>query len=270
MIQSSATSSPPPQPSPTTGEGEADDRKQALLEHFGELKKRLIICLAVFLATTALCYSFAPEIYRFLVAPLAQNMAGDDARRMIYTGLTEAFFTYLKLAVFGGVCLAFPVFAWQVYGFLKPGLYKNERGLVVPYLIAAPLMFIAGAAFCYYFIFPTAWHFFLGFETRGAGGSLPIQLEAKVSEYLSLVTHLILAFGFSFQLPVLMVLLTQAGLAKSTTFAKGRRYAIVGIVAVAAVITPPDLFSQIALSIPLYVLYEIAIACARLVEKKKE
>jgi sec-independent protein translocase protein TatC len=243
------------------------DRKQALLEHFRELKKRLIVCLVVFLVAAGVCYVYAPAIYQFLVAPLAENVA-DEGRRMIYTGLTEAFFTYLKLAVFGGLCLAFPVFAWQIYGFLKPGLYKNERGLVAPYLVAAPLMFLVGAAFCYYFIFPTAWKFFLGFETAGAGGGLPIQLEAKVSEYLSLVTHLILAFGFSFQLPVVMVLLTQTGMTKADTFARGRRYAIVGIVAVAAVITPPDLFSQIALSIPLYVLYELAIACSKLVEKR--
>ncbi len=268
-MSSAKKNTPPPLSSPARGEELNGDRKQALLEHFKELKRCIIISLTAFLVATGVCYTFAPQIYHFLVEPLAHNVAGEEGRRMIYTGLTEAFFTYLKLAVFGGLCLSFPVFAWQIYGFLKPGLYKNEKIIIVPYLIAAPLMFVAGAAFCYYFIFPTAWKFFLGFESAGTSGGLPIQLEAKVSEYLGLVTHLILAFGFAFQLPVIMVLFTQTGLAKAETFAKGRRYAIVGIVAVAAVITPPDLFSQVALSIPLYVLYEIAIACSKIVERRR-
>lgn len=250
-------------------DAQVEDRAP-LLAHLIELRRRFIICLVALLVGTGLCYSFASEIYAFLVRPLAQALPEGEHKRMIYTGLAEAFFTYLRLAVFGGVFLAFPVVAAQFYGFIAPGLYKRERIMLLPYLIAAPLLFIAGAALAYYFIFPLAWHFFLSFETSGGGGQLPIQLEAKVSEYLGLSMHLLLAFGFSFQLPVVLTLLAQFGMVKSETLSKGRRYALVAIVAVAAVITPPDVFSQIALSIPLYLLYEVSLLACRYVERKKQ
>ncbi|MEZ5690980.1 MAG: twin-arginine translocase subunit TatC [Rickettsiales bacterium] len=237
--------------------------KQPLLEHLKELKRRVIYSLLAFFAATCVSYYFAEDIYAFLVKPLAQAVPEEQGRRMIYTGLAEAFLTYLKLSVFAGFLFSFPVIAGQFYLFLAPGLYKNEQRAIMPYLVAAPLLFIAGAAFVYYLIFPAAWSFFLGFESVGASDSLPIQLEAKVSDYLSLVTHLIVAFGLAFQLPVILVLLVRSGIMKLDSLKKGRRYAIVIIVAVAAIITPPDIFSQIALSIPLYMLYEISIILCR-------
>lgn len=245
------------------------EERAPLLAHLIELRKRFIICLLALLVTTIVCYSFAEQIYGFLIQPLANAVPAGEHKRMIYTGLTEAFFTYLRLAVFGGICLAFPVFAAQFYAFLAPGLYKHERRTLLPYLLAAPVFFLAGAALAYYYIFPVAWKFFLSFESAGGAGQLPIQLEAKVSEYLGLSMHLLLAFGFSFQLPVVLTLLVQFGMVKTATLAKSRRYALVAIVAVAAVITPPDVFSQIALSIPLYLLYELSIIACRYVERKK-
>lgn len=244
--------------------------KQPLLEHLQELKKRLIYCLFAFFICTGISYYFAREIYAFLVQPLADAFPDDSNRRMIYTGLAEAFLTYLKLAVFAGFFASFPVIASQLYLFLAPGLYKNERKALIPYLVAAPTLFIAGASFVYYLIFPAAWKFFLGFESAGGVGSLPIQLEAKVSDYLDIVMHLMIAFGLSFQLPVILVLLVRSGIMELETLKKGRRYAIVIIVTVAAFITPPDIFSQIALSVPLYFLYELSIFICRNVEKKTE
>lgn len=237
--------------------------KQPIIEHLLELKRRIIYSLVAFFLATGICYWFAPQIYEFLVQPLADAFPDPANRRLIYTGLAEAFLTYLKLAVFAGFFLAFPVIAAQLYLFLAPGLYKNERKALVPYLIAAPTLFLTGAAFVYYLIFPAAWRFFLGFESAGAGGGLPIQLEAKVSDYLDIVMHLMVAFGISFQLPVVLVLLVRSGIVSLETLKKGRRYAIVIIVTAAAFLTPPDIFSQIALSVPLYLLYEISILLCR-------
>lgn len=237
--------------------------KQPLIAHVIELRKRLVISLLTFGAATAICYFFAADIYAFLVAPLAHAFPEGESRRMIYTSLTEAFFTYLRLAVFAGFIVSFPVIAFQLYRFLSPGLYAREKKAMIPYFVAAPVLFFTGAAFVYYLIFPAAWRFFLGFENNGLNGGLPIQLEAKVADYLTLVMHLIVAFGLSFQLPVVLVLLVKTGMMQLETLKKGRRYAIVIIVAVAAVITPPDIFSQIALSVPLYVLYELSILFCR-------
>ncbi len=249
---------------------EAELHTQPLIEHIYELKRRIIYSLIAFFAATGVCYYFAPQIYAFLVQPLADSFPDMANRRLIYTSLTEAFLTYLKLAVFAGVFLSFPVIATQFYLFLAPGLYKKERQALIPYLIAAPSLFIAGAAFVYYMIFPAAWKFFLGFESNGLHGGLPIQLEAKVSDYLNLVMHLMLAFGLSFQLPVVLVLLVRSGMVQLATLKRGRRYAIVLIVTVAAFITPPDIFSQIALSVPLYMLYEISILLCRNVKQEPE
>lgn len=237
--------------------------KQPIIEHIAELRTRLMWCLLAFFVATGISYFFAAEIYAFLAKPLANAVVDEGQRRMIYTSLTEAFFTYLKLACFAGFIASFPVIAYQLYRFLAPGLYAGEKRAMIPYLVAAPALFFIGAGFVYYLIFPTAWKFFLGFESGGVGGALPIQLEAKVSEYLGLVMHLILAFGLSFQLPIVLIILVRMGVLTVEKLRAGRRYAIVIIVAVAAVITPPDVFSQIALSVPLYALYEIAILLCR-------
>lgn len=247
---------------------ESELTKQAFLTHLFELKRRLVISLGAFLIASVCCYFVAADIYGFLVRPLAEAFPDPSHRRLIYTGLTEAFVTYLRLAVFAGFMLSFPVIASQIYLFAAPGLYKNEKRALIPYLVAAPVLFVSGAAFAYYFIFPAAWKFFLGFESAGSAGGLPIQLETRVSDYLSIVTQLIMAFGVSFQLPVVLVLLVRSGVLSLDQLKKGRRYAIVLIVIVAAFITPPDLFSQVALSAPLYVLYEASILLCRIFPKE--
>ncbi|MDE3060264.1 MAG: twin-arginine translocase subunit TatC [Pseudomonadota bacterium] len=243
--------------------------RQPLVEHLIELRRRLITCMLVFFAATIACYMVADHIYAFLVRPLAEAFANPEHRRLIYTGLTEAFVSYLKLALFAGFFVSFPVIAAQLYGFLAPGLYKGERRALIPYLVAAPTLFLLGAAFAYYVIFPAAWRFFLSFEAPATAGGLPIQLEARVGDYLTIVMHLMIAFGLSFQLPVILVLLVKAGLVRLETLKRGRRYAIVLIVTVAAFVTPPDIFSQIALSVPLYLLYEVSILFCKHVEKRE-
>lgn len=251
------------------GDEAIHDDRRPLVEHLIELRRRLMAALLTYFIAVALCYAFAADIYGFLVQPLADSLADAGQRRLIYTSLTEAFFTYLKLAMFAGFFLAFPVVAGQFYLFIAPGLYKRERRVVRPYLVAAPMLFLAGAALCYYFVFPLAWQFFLSFERAAAPGGLPIQLEARVGEYLSLVMHLVLAFGLAFQLPVILLLLTQFGMLKAATLARSRRYAVVLIAIAAAVITPPDAFSMLALAVPMVLLYELSVHACRLIEKRK-
>ncbi|NTU77772.1 MAG: twin-arginine translocase subunit TatC [Alphaproteobacteria bacterium] len=254
---------------PFDPEPPVEDRHQPLLDHLIELRKRLIYSLLAVGATTMVCYFLAPEIYAFLVHPLAQATEGEP-RRLIYTGLTEAFVTYLKLALWAGCFLAFPVVAAQIWMFVAPGLYKNERRAFLPFLAATPVLFLLGAALAYYMVFPLAWKFFLSFEMPAAPGALPIQLEARVGEYLSLSMTIIFAFGLAFQLPVVLVLLTRAGLLTAAKLSQFRRYAVVLIFVVAAVLTPPDVISQISLAVPLMLLYEASIWAARWVEKGRE
>jgi sec-independent protein translocase protein TatC len=248
-----------------------DDKPMPLLDHLMELRTRLLWAVAAFGIAFAVCYYFSAQIYGFLARPLADilQQQGGGERRMIFTALYEAFFTYLKVAFFGAVFFSFPVWATQLWLFVAPGLYRSEKKAVYPFLIASPFLFVAGAALAYYFIFPLAWRFFITFETPPGEGALPIQLEAKVSEYLSLVMQMILAFGVAFQMPVLLTLLCRVGILDVATLRKGRRYAIVGMFVVAAVLTPPDVISQIGLAVPLLALYELSILAAVWMAPKK-
>jgi sec-independent protein translocase protein TatC len=241
-----------------------NDKPMPLMEHLMELRQRLLWSVGTFIVMFGVCYYFSAQIYGFLAAPLADILMqqGGADRRMIFTALYEAFFTYLKVAFFGAVFFSFPMWATQAWLFIAPGLYRSEKRAIMPFLLASPVLFLFGAALAYYFIFPLAWHFFISFETPAGADTVAIQLEAKVSEYLSLVMHMILAFGLAFQMPVLLVLLCRVGILSVESLRKGRRYAIVGMFVVAAIITPPDVISQVGLAVPLILLYEISILFA--------
>jgi sec-independent protein translocase protein TatC len=257
------THRPEPDPDPI------NDKPMPLLEHLIELRRRLLWSSVAFMLCFFVCYRFSSSIYFFLAQPLAHIMtAKGEQPHLIYTALYEAFFTYLKVAFFGATFLSFPVVATQIWMFVAPGLYRSERRAFAPFLIATPVLFIAGAALAYYFVFPFAWRFFLSFETPGGQDVLQIQLQAKVSEYLSLVMKLIMAFGIAFQLPVLLTLCAKVGLVSSRGLKKYRRYAYVGCFVVAAILTPPDVITQTGLALPLIALYEISILSARMVEAK--
>ncbi|MEE8392894.1 MAG: twin-arginine translocase subunit TatC [Rhodospirillales bacterium] len=257
----------------TTSENpkESDDTKAPLTSHLLELRRRLLHSFIAVIVLFFGCYYIAGDLYAFLVQPLADILAemGGD-RRLIFTGLHEAFFTYIKVAFFAALFLAFPFLAIQVWMFVAPGLYKNEKSAFLPFLIATPILFFMGGAMVYYFIFPLAWKFFLSFESVAAPGGLPIQLEAKVDEYLSLVMRLIFAFGLCFELPVVMTLLGRVGIISSRGMREKRKYAIVISFIAAAVLTPPDVISQIGLALPTILLYEISIYCVMAIERKRE
>jgi sec-independent protein translocase protein TatC len=256
------------QPTPEE-EAKLEATKAPLLDHLIEFRGRLIKSIVAFFLAFGVAYFFHEQIYAFLVQPLADAMVGQANRHLIFTALYETFFTYVKLAMFGGLCLAFPYIASQLWMFVAPGLYKHERRAFLPFLAMTPVMFLVGAAFVYYIMLPYAIRFFLSFETPGANGTMPIQLQAKVSEYLSFVMTLIFAFGLCFEMPVLLTLLGRVGIVTSKQLAGARRYAIVGIFALAAVITPPDAFSMLSLAFPLVALYEVSILCVKLIEKKR-
>ena len=239
--------------------------------HFVELRSRLLNSLIFIFAVFVISYFFAEHIYNFLVEPYADAVKDDkNSRRLIFTALHETFITYIKVAFFSAIFIGSPVLLVQIYKFIAPGLYKNEKKAILPYLISTPILFLLGGLLVYYLVMPLAIKFFLSFETLGSNSSLPIQLEAKVNEYLSLIMRLIFAFGISFQLPILLNLLARIGVVNSDYLRKRRRYVIVIIFTIAAILTPPDPVTQVGLAIPLLLLYEISIFTVRFTEKKRE
>jgi sec-independent protein translocase protein TatC len=241
-----------------------------LMDHLIELRGRLIRAMIAIVIAFIVCFFFAKHIYNFLLIPYVwASGSKHEIPRLIYTAPQEYFLTQMKVALFGAVFIAFPVIATQIYKFVAPGLYKNERESFVPYLIATPLLFVLGACTVFFVLMPLAMRFFLSLEQTGGNGQAAIELLPKVNEYLSLIMTLVLAFGVVFQLPVILTLLARIGIVSSDMLKKQRRYAIVIAFIVAAVLTPPDMISQISLALPALVLYEASIYSVKLVERRR-
>jgi len=245
--------------------------ESSVIDHLGELRSRLVKSIIYLFIFFIICYFFAENIYSFLVDPYAQAVKNDqENRRLIFTALHETFITYLKVAFFTAMFVTSPIILTQVWKFIAPGLYKNEKKALLPYLIATPTLFLLGGMLVYYLVMPLAIKFFLTFETTSQITTLPIQLEAKVNEYLSLIMRLIFAFGISFQLPVLLSLLARIGFIDSKYLQERRKYVVVLIFVAAAILTPPDPITQIGLGIPLLILYELSILSVKIIEKKQK
>ena len=246
------------------------DKQGSFIGHLTELRSRLIKSFVFLLLAFIACYIFSENIYSFLVRPYSDAIINNDLdRRLIFTALHEAFLTYLKVAFFASLFLTSPILLTQLWKFIAPGLYQNEKKALLPYLLATPILFLFGGLIVYYFIMPLAIKFFLTFEATGSSNMIPIQLEAKVNEYLSLVMRLIFAFGLSFQLPVVLSLLARVGVVDAIYLKQRRKYVVVIIFAVAAILTPPDPITQIGLALPLLLLYELSIFTVKLIEKNK-
>ena len=247
-----------------------DKFEGGFVSHLTELRQRLIHSFIFLIIFFVICYFFSEYIYGFLVEPFAQAVKDDNSnRRLIFTALQETFLTYLKVSFFTAFFVTCPYILMQIWKFVAPGLYKHEKKAIMPYLILTPILFFLGGMLVYYLIMPLAIKFFLSFESTGASTNLPIQLEAKVNEYLSLVMKLIFAFGISFQLPVVLSLLAKIGVVDSEFLKTRRKYVVVIIFAAAAILTPPDPITQIGLAIPLLILYELSIFSVNFIEKKK-
>ena len=253
-----------------------NEGSMSLMEHLTELRNRIGIVFIIFIVIFLVCFirpfgsgtpNFADLTYFWLQAPLA---AREEVSRMIFTGLHEGFFTQVKVAFFVSICVSFPIILLQIWRFVAPGLYKNEQRAIFPFLLATPVLFAMGALMVYYLVIPLAWDFFLSFEMQGGQGALAIEVEPRISEYLSLVMRLMFAFGVSFELPVLLLLLVKAGLMTADGLASKRKYAILLAFIAAAILTPPDVISQVLLAVPVILLYELSILGARLIQKKQD
>jgi sec-independent protein translocase protein TatC len=253
-----------------------NEGSMSLMEHLTELRNRIGIVFIIFIVIFLACFirpfgsgtpNFADLTYFWLQAPLA---AREEVSRMIFTGLHEGFFTQVKVAFFVSICVSFPIILLQIWRFVAPGLYKNEQRAIFPFLLATPVLFAMGALMVYYLVIPLAWDFFLSFEMQGGQGALAIEVEPRISEYLSLVMRLMFAFGVSFELPVLLLLLVKAGLMTADGLASKRKYAILFAFIAAAILTPPDVISQVLLAVPVILLYELSILGARLIQKKQD
>jgi sec-independent protein translocase protein TatC len=253
----------------TVADKDIDKTEAPLMEHLTELRSRLIKSLIGLSIAFVVCFYFAQPIFNILLYPYERAAGTDTAIELIYTAPQEYFFTQLKLALFGALFVSFPVIASQIYMFVAPGLYRNERKAFLPFLAATPVLFVMGASIVYFIVMPLAMGFFIGLEQHGGAGEASIRLLPRVSEYLSLIMTLIFAFGLCFQLPVVLTLLAKAGIITSDTLTSKRKYAIVLTFAAAAFLTPPDPISQIGLAIPTLILYEISILAVRMVERKR-
>jgi sec-independent protein translocase protein TatC len=248
-----------------------NDKEGGFISHITELRTRLIHSFIFLFVFFIFCYFFAEYLYGFLVEPYAKAVKNDTIeRRLIFTALQETFLTYLKVAFFASFFVTSPFILIQIWKFIAPGLYHHEKIAIMPYLVITPILFFLGGALVYYLVMPLAIKFFLSFESTGLATNLPIQLEAKVNEYLSLVMKLIFAFGLSFQLPVVLSLLARVGVVDSEYLKSRRKYVVVIIFAAAAILTPPDPITQIGLAIPLLILYELSIFSVMLIEKKSK
>ena len=243
--------------------------EMTLIDHITELRKRLLWSFLYILVVFIICFYYADNLFAFLAYPLTNLLDTENGQGFIYTALQEAFFTELKIAFFFALFFSFPLVAIQIWKFIAPGLYKNEKNAFLPFLIATPILFFTGGAMVYYIISPLAWKFFLSYQNINSTG-VPIRLEAKMGEYLSLMMRFIFAFGLAFQLPVVLGLLAKANLVSHITLRKFRKYAIVIAFLSAAFLTPPDPFSQISLALPIIILYEISIYIAKIIQKNRE
>ena len=247
---------------------EKPENEGGFVSHLSELRKRLIHSFIFLFIFFIFCYFFSENLYGFLVEPFAKAVKSSDIeRRLIFTALQETFLTYLKVSFFAAFFITCPYFLVQIWKFIAPGLYKHEKIAIIPYLVLTPILFFLGGILVYYLIMPLAIKFFLSFESSGLSTGLPIQLEAKVNEYLSLVMKLIFAFGISFQLPVVLSLLARIGVLNAKFLKDRRKYVVVMIFGTAAVLTPPDPITQIGLAIPLLILYELSIFSVSIIEK---
>ena len=262
----------------TTADEKAEGGQMSLIAHLTELRNRLGVALLAFVVLFLLCVapmpgggvnnSIASHVFIFLQAPLADVLEEKGGGRMIFTALHEGFFTQIKVGFFTALCVSFPIISIQLWKFIAPALYRNEKQAFLPFLLATPVLFVLGASMVYYIVTPLAWNFFIGFETAAGDGALAIEIEPRISEYLSLIMRLIFAFGLAFELPVILLLLVRAGLMAPETLAEKRKVAIVIAFVAAAILTPPDIVSQLLLALPIIALYEISIIGARMIAPK--